>query len=191
MGRKHTKNTHTMIVAPSHTTMKLPPRYRPLSQPLSSLYREPPDESDLLYAPCSVFCFVFIKGMVPIICVFLSPLKVQKVKSASNQVVLAPWRSDPVETFYSPLEVSSSPLLLFVLVFVKGMFTPSRRERDPSTPHPCTTAPSIRHSSRGSASTVAYAGSASVTPPYLTHPGREAYPDRKKQGTHRLAAAEH
>ena len=70
------------------------------------------------------------------------------------------------------------------------MFTLSRRERDPSTPHPCTTAPSIRHS-RGSASTVAYAGSSPVSPPYPTHPGREAYPDRNKQGTHRLAAAEH
>ena len=31
-------------------------RYRPLSQPLSSLYCEP-SESNLHYAPCSVFCF--------------------------------------------------------------------------------------------------------------------------------------
>ena len=70
------------------------------------------------------------------------------------------------------------------------MFTLSRRERDPYTPHPCTTAPSTQHS-RGSVSTVAYAGSFTASPPYPTHPGREAYPDRKKQGTHRLAAAEH
>ena len=66
----------------------------------------------------------------------------------------------------------------------------TRRERDPSTPHPCTTAPSTRHS-RGFASTVASAGSPPASPPCPTHPGREASPDRKKQGTRRLAAAEH
>ena len=67
----------------------------------------------------------------------------------------------------------------------------TRKERDPSTPHhPCTIAPSTRHS-RGSASTVASAGSSSASPPWPTHPGREASPDRKKRGTHRLAAAEH
>ena len=57
----------------------------------------------------------------------------------------------------------------------------TRRERDPSTAVSCTTAPGTRHS-RGSASTVAYAGSS---------PGREAYSDLKKQGTNRLAAVEH
>ena len=41
-----------MTVAPSHTTMKsFHPRYRPLSQPLSSVYSQPP-ESNLLKAPC-------------------------------------------------------------------------------------------------------------------------------------------
>ena len=49
--------TEPMTVAPSHATMKNShPRYRPLSQPLSSLYREPP-ESNLLYAPCRVYFF--------------------------------------------------------------------------------------------------------------------------------------
>ena len=48
-----------MTVAPSHTTMKnFHPRYRPLSQPLSSLYREPP-ESNLHYAPCVCVCVFF------------------------------------------------------------------------------------------------------------------------------------
>ena len=61
---------------------------------------------------------------------------------------------------------------------------------DQSTPHPCTTAPSTPHS-RGSASTVASAGSSSASPPWPTHPGREASPDRKKRCTHRLAVAEH
>ena len=41
-----------MTVVPSQTTTKnFHPRYRPLSQPLSSLYRKPL-ESDLLNAPC-------------------------------------------------------------------------------------------------------------------------------------------
>ena len=66
----------------------------------------------------------------------------------------------------------------------------ARRERNWSTPHPCTMAPSTRHS-RGSTSTVASAGSSPASPPWPTHPGREASPDRKKRGTHRLAAAEH
>ena len=66
----------------------------------------------------------------------------------------------------------------------------TRRERDPSTPHPCTTAPSTRHS-RGSASTVASTESSPVSPPWPTHPGKEAFPDRKKLGIYRLAAAEH
>ena len=66
----------------------------------------------------------------------------------------------------------------------------SHREQDPSPPHPCTTASSTRHR-RCSASTLAYAGSSPASPPWPTHPGREAYPDRKKLGTYRLAAAEH
>ena len=66
----------------------------------------------------------------------------------------------------------------------------TRRERDPTTPHPCTTAPSTRHS-RGSESAVASAGSSPASPPWPTHPGRETSLDRKKRGTHRLAAAEH
>ena len=66
----------------------------------------------------------------------------------------------------------------------------TRGERNPSTPHPCTTAPSTRYS-RGSASTVASAGISPASPLWPTHPGREASPDRKKRGTHRLAAAEH
>ena len=66
----------------------------------------------------------------------------------------------------------------------------TRRERNPTTPHPCTTAPSTRHS-RGSESTVASAGSSPASPPWPTHPGRETSLDRKKRGTHRLAAAEH
>ena len=64
------------------------------------------------------------------------------------------------------------------------------RERDPNTPHPCTTAPSTRHS-RGSASTVASAGSSPASPPWPTQPGRETSLDRKKRGPRRLAAAEH
>ena len=59
-----------------------------------------------------------------------------------------------------------------------------RRERDPSTSHSCTTAPSTRYS-KGSALTVAHAGSSPASPTWPTHPGREAYPDRNKQGTHR------
>ena len=66
----------------------------------------------------------------------------------------------------------------------------TRRERDPSNPHPCTAALSTRHS-RGSASTVASAGSSPASPPWPTHPGRETSLDRKKRGTYRLAAAEH
>ena len=46
--------TEPMTVAPFHTMKNFHPRYRSLYQPLSSLYREPP-ESNLLYAPCSVF----------------------------------------------------------------------------------------------------------------------------------------
>ena len=61
----------------------------------------------------------------------------------------------------------------------------TRRERDPSTPHLCTTAPITLHS-RGSASTVASAGSSPASHSWPTHPGREAYPDRKKRSTHRL-----
>ena len=49
----------------------------------------------------------------------------------------------------------------------------TRRERDPSTPHPCTTAPSSRHR-RGSALTVASAGSSPASLPWPTHPSREA-----------------
>ena len=86
--------------------------------------------------------------------------------------------------------MSSSPPGSFLFSFLKKKCSLSRRERDPSTPLPCTTAPSTRHS-RGSASTVAYAGSSPASPPWPTHPGRKAYPDRKKQRTHRLAAAEH
>ena len=60
-----------MTVAPYRTTMKnFHPRYRPLSQLLSTLYPGPP-ESKLLYAPCSVFFFFFFfltKGMFPIFC---------------------------------------------------------------------------------------------------------------------------
>ena len=63
--------TEPMTVAPSHTTMKnFHPRYRPLSQPLSSLYNEPP-ESNLLYAPCliSIIIILFIvEGIFPIYC---------------------------------------------------------------------------------------------------------------------------
>ena len=63
-----------MTVAPSHTTMKnFQPRYRPLSQLLSSLYREPP-ESNLHYAPCSLFLLFFVEGMFPIFVVVLSSL---------------------------------------------------------------------------------------------------------------------
>ena len=64
----------------------------------------------------------------------------------------------------------------------------TRREWDPSTPHPCTTAPSTRHS-RGFASAVASAGSSPASLSWPTHPGREASPHRKKRGTPRLAAA--
>ena len=66
----------------------------------------------------------------------------------------------------------------------------TRRERYPSTTHPCTTATRTRHS-RGFALTVASAGRSPAFPPWPTHPGREASPDRKKRGTHRLTAAEH
>ena len=65
----------TTVVAPSYTKMKnFHPRYRPLSQPMSSLYLEPP-ESNLLYAPCSVFFFFFFlwKESTPFF-VFLSSL---------------------------------------------------------------------------------------------------------------------
>ena len=82
--------------------------------------------------------------------------------------------------------MSSSPPASFLFFIEESSFT--RRNRDPSTLHPCATAPSTRHS-RGSASTEAYAGNSSASPPCPTHPGREAYPNRKKQGTHRLAAA--
>ena len=59
----------------------------------------------------------------------------------------------------------------------------TRRERNPSTLYPCTTAPSTRHS-RGSASTVASAGSSRASPPWPTHPGREASPDSPLQHLH-------
>ena len=71
-----------MTVASSHTTMKnFHPRYRPPSQPLSSLYREPP-ESNLLYAPCSVlFVFVFlVKEMFPIYFYFFPSVRYRKSK---------------------------------------------------------------------------------------------------------------
>ena len=82
--------TEPMTVAPSHTTVKnFHPRYRPLSQPLSTLYRGPP-ESNLFYAPCSVFyLFFFVKGMSYIFCFVFSLCQVQKVKSALQHVVLA------------------------------------------------------------------------------------------------------
>ena len=65
--------TELMTVAPSHTTMKnLHPRQRPLSQPLSSLYREPP-ESNLLYEPYPMR-FVFLLEECSPFFVFLSPL---------------------------------------------------------------------------------------------------------------------
>ena len=51
LGRVLIFETEPMTVAPYHTTMKnFHSPYRPLSQPLSSLYRQPP-ESNLLYAP--------------------------------------------------------------------------------------------------------------------------------------------
>ena len=86
--------------------------------------------------------------------------------------------------------MSSHPPAFFVCLFLKKECSLSRREWDPSTPHSCTTAPSTQHS-RGSASTVAYHENSPASPPWPTHPGREAHPDRKKQGTHRLDAAEH
>ena len=46
----------------------------------------------------------------------------------------------------------------------------THRERNRSTPHPCTTAPSTRHS-RGSASAVHSAGSSPASPSWPTHPG--------------------
>ena len=47
---------------------------------------------------------------------------VQKVKSALQHIVLAPWRSGPVgTTFYNPVEVSSVPSA-FLIVFEKEMF---------------------------------------------------------------------
>ena len=52
-----------------------------------------------------------------------------------------------------------------------------------STPHPCTTAPSTRHS-RDSASTVASTGSSPASAPWPTHPGREASPDSPVQRLH-------
>ena len=109
-----------MTVAPSHTTMKNTyPRYRPLSQPLSnSLYCEPP-ESNLFYAPCSVFFCFFVQGMFPIFFVFFPLCKVQKVKSASSHVVLPPWRSGPVGTFDNPLAVSSNPPAYFFIILKK------------------------------------------------------------------------
>ena len=73
--------------------------------------------------------------------------------------------------------MSPSPATFFFFFFLKECLL-TRRESG------------IRHS-RGSASTVAYAGSSPAFPPWPTHLGKEAYPDRNKQGTHRLAAAEH
>ena len=63
-----------MTVAPSHTTIKTSTLdTRLLSQPLYSLYRKLA-ESNLLYAPCSVF-FVFIFVLLKAhFFVFLSPL---------------------------------------------------------------------------------------------------------------------
>ena len=72
-------------------------------------------------------------------------------------------------------------LWFFVFVFVKRMFTHTYKGRDSSNSHPCTIAPSTLYS-RGSAPTVAYAGSSTAFPPWPNHPGREAYPDRKTRG---------
>ena len=45
---------------------------------------------------------------------FFFPLgQVQKVKSASHHVVLAPWRSGPVGMFYNPLESEFKPPCFF------------------------------------------------------------------------------
>ena len=98
-----------MTVAPSRTTMKnFHPRYRPLSQPLSTLYRGPPDESNLLYAPCSVFfLFLFCKRNVPHFLFFVPLGQVQKVKSALQHVVLAPWCNGPVQKVKSAVQHST------------------------------------------------------------------------------------
>ena len=117
-----------MTVAPSHTTMKnFHSRNRPLTQPLFSLYREPP-ESSLLYAPCSLsfsLCVcVFCKRNVLHFLVFRSALlgtESQKCAAACSTgtvaqwAILAPWRSGPVGTFYNLLEVSSSPPTFFCI----------------------------------------------------------------------------
>ena len=123
---------------------------------------------------------VFVKECSPFFCFSFPSVRYRKQK-ASHHVVLAPWRSGPVGTIYNPLLIGSEFKFHFFLFFKECSLIGI--ERDPSTSHSCTTAPSTRHSG-GSASTVAYAGSSSASPPWPTHPGREAYPDRKKQGTY-------
>ena len=90
--------------------------------------------------------------------------------------------------FYCLLAPQQKTLHLHVRTACIAKLT--RRVRDSSTPHPCTTAPSTRDS-RGYTSIVTYAESSPASSPWPTHPGKEASLDRKKQGTHRFAAAEH
>ena len=63
----------------------------------------------------------FVRRMFPIFLLFFPLCQVQKVKSALERVVLAPWRRGPVGTFNNHLEVSTSPAVFFC--FSKGMFT--------------------------------------------------------------------
>ena len=80
------------------------------------------------------------------------------------------------------------PLWFFVFVFVKGMFT-HKYKRAGSKQFP-----SVYHRSehtiqpRFRTDRSLYAGSSTAFPSWPNHPGREACPDRKKLGTHRLAA---
>ena len=120
--------------------------------------------------------------MLAIFLFFFPLCEVQKVQSASLHVVLAPWRSRLLGMFYNPLELSSSSSA--TVLFLRKECSLIRRERDPSTSNPCTTAPSTQHS-RDSASTVAYAESSPASPPWPAHPGREAYPDQNNQAIHR------
>ena len=117
--------------------------------------------------------------------VFLPPLlgtENQKCVKSQSIGTMAQW---PSWTFYNPLQSGFKFPCFFRLCFLKKKCSliRIRRERDPSTSHPRTTAPSTRHS-RDFASTVAYAGRSPASPPWPTHTGSEAYPDRKKQGTH-------
>ena len=48
--------------------------------------------------------------------VCLRKSKVRKVKRAPHHVVLAPWRSGSVGTFFNPLDVSSSPSAFFLFL---------------------------------------------------------------------------